>query len=183
MLARSCTVIRTGARAAKHVTSSVTMRAGSVEVQQRCMSWRDKSLADREKIYEFRTYTAHPEHFPEFLKLTNEKIHMRTAHSKLLGYWTTEIGGQNEVVHLWEYDTLTHRQGVRAALVQDKPWNEQYMSKMRGMLQKQDNILLRGIYPEHKFLDPDTEDAMGVYEVHFNYLKPHSVNEMVKKYG
>ena len=42
----------------------------------------------------------------EFLQLTTEEFHLRTAHSKLLGYWTTELGGLNEVVHLWEYGQL-----------------------------------------------------------------------------
>ena len=37
------------------------------------------------------------------MQLTNDNIHLRTAHSKLLGYWTTEYGGLNEVTHLWQY--------------------------------------------------------------------------------
>jgi hypothetical protein len=37
------------------------------------------------------------------MQLTNEHIHLRTAHSKLMGYWTTEYGGLNEVTHLWQY--------------------------------------------------------------------------------
>lgn len=28
---------------------------------------------------------------------------LRTAHSKLIGYWNTDLGGVNEVVHIWEY--------------------------------------------------------------------------------
>ncbi len=28
---------------------------------------------------------------------------LRTAHSKLIGYWSTDLGGVNEVVHIWEY--------------------------------------------------------------------------------
>ena len=48
-------------------------------------------------------YHVKPESFSEFLKLTNEKIHLRTNYSKLVGYWSTELGGLNEVVHIWEY--------------------------------------------------------------------------------
>ncbi len=44
-----------------------------------------------------------PQYYGEFLKLTNENIGMRTKYSKLLGYWATELGGINEVVHIWEY--------------------------------------------------------------------------------
>ena len=39
----------------------------------------------------------------EYLTLTAEKFHLRTAHSILHGYWTVELGGVNQVVHLWEY--------------------------------------------------------------------------------
>ena len=35
--------------------------------------------------------------------LSKEKFHLRTQHSVLLGYWTTELGGLNQVVHLWQY--------------------------------------------------------------------------------
>ena len=39
----------------------------------------------------------------EYLTLTAEKFHLRTTHSILHGYWTVELGGVNQVVHLWEY--------------------------------------------------------------------------------
>lgn len=55
------------------------------------------------KLYELRTYTLKPARYAEFLKMSNEHMHLRTAHSKLIGYWTSELGGLNEVVHIWEY--------------------------------------------------------------------------------
>lgn len=39
----------------------------------------------------------------EYLDLTAKKFHLRTAHSKLVGFWTSEIGGLNQAVHIWEY--------------------------------------------------------------------------------
>ena len=71
---------------------------------RRAISSATSSHAERnDKFYELRTYSIQPARFGEFLKLTAEHIHIRTAHSKLLGYWFTELGGMNEVVHLWEY--------------------------------------------------------------------------------
>lgn len=55
------------------------------------------------KIYELRTYNIVPEKVPTFIQLTNAHLHLRTAHSTLLGYWTCELGALNEVIHLWEY--------------------------------------------------------------------------------
>lgn len=54
-------------------------------------------------FYEFRTYNIRPEQNAAFLKLTNEKIHLRTAHSQLIGYWSVEYGGLNQVFHIWKY--------------------------------------------------------------------------------
>lgn len=59
------------------------------------------------KMYELRTYAVNPANFGEFLKLTSEKFHLRTAHSRLIGYWATELGGVNEVVHIWEYGMIS----------------------------------------------------------------------------
>lgn len=39
----------------------------------------------------------------DYLQLTKDKFHLRTAHSKVVGFWITELGGVNEAVHLWEY--------------------------------------------------------------------------------
>ena len=60
-------------------------------------------LQNPDKIYELRTYSLKPEHMKEYLTLTSEKFHLRTIHSVLHGYWTVELGGVNQVVHLWEY--------------------------------------------------------------------------------
>eukprot|EP00128_Syssomonas_multiformis_P015419 Colp12_sorted_trinity150504_noHs@29999 len=93
-------------------------------------------------VYELRTYKIQPAKFGDFLALTKEKIHMRTSHSPLLGYWTTELGGLNEVVHIWKYDSLAQRAAVRAALGQDKKWQQEYMAVMLPMLSSQENYLM-----------------------------------------
>eukprot|EP01113_Clastostelium_recurvatum_P043728 TRINITY_DN727_c0_g1_i2.p1 TRINITY_DN727_c0_g1~~TRINITY_DN727_c0_g1_i2.p1 ORF type:complete len:249 (+),score=59.74 TRINITY_DN727_c0_g1_i2:39-785(+) len=100
------------------------------------------SSPSAKKVYELRTYDIKPEFFPAFLQLTAKHIHLRTQHSPCLGYWATEIGGINQVVHLWEYDSLDQRAGVRKALGGDKDWNALYMTPMRPMLAKQDNAVM-----------------------------------------
>lgn len=60
------------------------------------LKYKASELVGRpQKAYELRTYTLNPADYPAFLALTNEKIHMRLKHSKLVGYWTTELGGVN----------------------------------------------------------------------------------------
>ncbi|XP_077983446.1 protein NipSnap homolog 3A-like [Glandiceps talaboti] len=123
-----------------------------------------------DKVYELRTYSVQTSRIGEFLALTKDNFHLRTNHSKLLGYWTAELGGLGEMVHLWEYDNFAHRTGVRKALSEDPEWISRYLSKMTPMLTKQDNVVLRSVpwYPVYE--NPLAEG--GVYELRWYKMKP-----------
>ncbi|KAK7065927.1 Nipsnap, partial [Halocaridina rubra] len=122
---------------------------------------RTSSTNQEQKVYELRIYTVKPNRFREYLDLTKEEFHLRTAHSKLLGYWVSEIGGLNQVVHIWEYDSLTHRATVRANLANDSVWISRYLSRVVDMFDTMTNSALT--------LLPNTEIALptykGVYEL------------------
>jgi hypothetical protein len=94
------------------------------------------------KLFELRTYNIVPQRMPDYAKLTGDLFHLRTAHSKLVGFWVTEIGGQNQVVHVWEYDSLTHRKSVRDALGADSKWVSEYLGPVRSMFSSQENVLM-----------------------------------------
>merc|ERR1712080_65163 len=113
-----------------------------------------------EPIYELRTYSLVPSQVSNFLNLSKEKFHLRTGHSKLLGYWTVELGGLNQVTHIWEYESYSHRAGVRAKLAADPQWQKEYFQKILPWLQHQDNIGLESLVP------PVASTATGgVYEM------------------
>lgn len=57
----------------------------------------------------------------EFIQLTNENFHLRTAHSKLMGYWITEYGGLNEVTQMWQYGKFMNETIVCEFKVITKP--------------------------------------------------------------
>ena len=75
------------------------------------------------------------------------------------GYWTAELGGLNQVVHIWKYgkyhtisefldkkdflDSYQHRASVRAKLGGDPEWQAEYFQKILPWLQHQDNCTLR----------------------------------------
>ncbi|XP_051513622.1 protein NipSnap homolog 3A-like [Myxocyprinus asiaticus] len=120
-------------------------------------------------FYEFRTYSVQPHLNTAFLKLTNEKIHLRTAHSELIGYWTVEYGGLNQVFHIWKYDSYAQRASVRASLAQDPSWIEQYISKAMPMLRSQDNEVTY-LVPWSTIQKPPKEG--GVYELATFQMKP-----------
>ena len=94
-------------------------------------------------IHELRTYTLLPKKAPEFVKLTRKVgFEIRSKHSKCLGYWTSEIGDLNQVVHLWEYEDFAHRTQTRAALAEDKEWQKQFVSEARKCQLHQESTIL-----------------------------------------
>lgn|SRR5574337_663718 len=130
-------------------------------------------------IYELRTYTIQPVKFKDFVALTAKVgIKLRTKHSKLVGYWTTEIGELNQVVHLWEYEDLDHRTQVRAALAKDKAWATKYLARSRPMLQRQESLVL---VPADFW--PFTAPAgTGIYELRSYRLHPGKVAEWLDQF-
>lgn len=120
-------------------------------------------------FYEFRTYCIRPDQNAAFLKLTNEKIHLRTAHSELIGYWSVEYGGLNKVFHIWKYDSYSQRAAVRAALAQDPSWISEYISKALPMLVSQDNEVTY-LVPWSHVLRPPQEG--GAYELVSFQMRP-----------
>ncbi|XP_060080675.1 protein NipSnap homolog 3A-like [Ylistrum balloti] len=113
------------------------------------------------KLYELRVYQIWPKDMKPFIELSKEWIHLRTAHSPLIGYWVSEIGGINDVVHIWEYDNLTQRAAVRQALAGDSHWINSYFSKILPMMSRQENMLLQTV-GDSSLVQPDLK---GVYEL------------------
>lgn len=120
-------------------------------------------------FYEFRTYCIRPDQNAAFLKLTNEKIHLRTAHSELIGYWSVEYGGLNQVFHIWKYDGYAQRAAVRSALAQDPSWISDYISKAIPMLTSQDNEVTY-LLPWSSLESPPQEG--GAYELVSYQMQP-----------
>ncbi len=87
-------------------------------------------------IYEFRTYDLKPRSVPEFERRSAEKIKEgRQDYSQLFGFWYTEAGPLNQVVHIWPYEDLSQRAEVRAKVVADGVWppdNTEFVDRMQS---------------------------------------------------
>ena len=68
-------------------------------------------------LYEFRTYRLKAGKAPAYLKLVEEEgVAIQKSHlGELVGYFTSEIGSLNEIVHIWAYPDLNERARRRAA--------------------------------------------------------------------
>ena len=94
-------------------------------------------------IVEERIYTFQPGKVPEFLKLYEREglaIQKRIL-GTMVGYFYTEVGPLNQVIHMWAYKDMVDRAKRRAKLVKNKQW-QAYLAKGRGLLLHQENKIL-----------------------------------------
>ncbi|MEI7530927.1 MAG: NIPSNAP family protein [Betaproteobacteria bacterium] len=97
-------------------------------------------------ILEERTYTIVPGLVQEYLELYEKEA--KPIHWKYLGtpvgWFVSETGVINQVVHLWRYESMAEREERRAALYSDPAWNA-YRSKAGARVQHQENRILRPV--------------------------------------
>jgi NIPSNAP len=98
-------------------------------------------------IYELRTYTVRQGTLPEVIKNsgTVSRAIRKDDYGKLEGYWSTEIGPLNQVMHLWSYSDLNERARLRAELAKNPRWGKEYLPLIRPHLLRQDIRLLNPV--------------------------------------
>ncbi len=94
-------------------------------------------------IVEERIYTMQPGTAPGYLAAyEREGYEVQKSHlGQLVGYFSTEFGPLNQVVHMWAYRDFNDRQERRARLAADPHW-QAYREKVRPMLSYQENKIL-----------------------------------------
>lgn len=120
-------------------------------------------------IYELRTYTLRPGTAPLVAKNagTIGRDIRGDDYGKLEGYWMTEIGPLNQVMHMWSYADLNERAEKRAALSQNARWTGEYIPNIREHLVRQDIRILNQV------VGPKAPESTGnIYELRNYRLKP-----------
>lgn len=90
-----------------------------------------------------RIYTLHAGQVPVFLKLYEEEgmaVQVRIL-GNMVGYYYTDFGPLNQIVHMWGYDSLDDRFERRKALQAAPEWKS-YAAKMRPLVSHVENKLL-----------------------------------------
>ncbi|MDN4572278.1 NIPSNAP family protein [Pandoraea cepalis] len=93
---------------------------------------------------EQRIYTTLPGKWRDYLALYEAEglpIQLRIL-GRMVGYYTTEIGGLNQIVHMWAYTDMDEREQKRTALLADEGFRR-YVAKMLPLLQSQESRILR----------------------------------------
>ena len=73
-------------------------------------------------IFEIRTYLLKPGTAPQAEEAFAVAIDGRTKLSRLAGYWRTEVGTLNQIIHIWPYKDVNERDHIRAEAVRTKVW-------------------------------------------------------------
>ena len=120
-------------------------------------------------LYELRTYTVKPGTLGDMVKAASTvSLDIRgNNYGKLEGYWSTEIGPLNQVMHLWSYSDFAERARLRAELAKNPRWTGEYLPIIRPLLMRQEVRLLNAIRP------PVAPSSTGnIYELRNYRAKP-----------
>lgn len=95
-------------------------------------------------MYEMRTYRMKTGSVPAYLKIIGEEgIAIQKSYlGQLVGYFFSEIGPLNEIVHIWAYADLADRETRRAALAADTRW-QAVLQKIVPLIETMENKILK----------------------------------------
>jgi hypothetical protein len=95
-------------------------------------------------IVEERCYTAQVGRAKEWLDYYEKHAFpiQQKYLGKCIGFFTTEVGTLNQIVHLWAYDSLAHREAARAKMAQDPGWQKFVAEQPKQLLVSQETRIL-----------------------------------------
>ena len=94
--------------------------------------------------YEIRTYRIKTGALPAYLKLVEEEgIALQKQYlGELVGYFYSEIGPLNQIVHIWAYPSLDEREARRTALAADPAWLA-FAPKIQALLEEMESKIMK----------------------------------------
>mgnify|MGYP001604724877 CR=1 FL=1 len=127
-------------------------------------------------IYEIRTYDLRPGSLAEVEKRFAEKLPGRQSLSPLAGFWHSEIGLLNQVVHIWPYDDLSHRANVREQATSGD-WPPDISEFIVNMQSE--------IFMPAPFMAPMVERSIGpMYEMRtYTYPSAGAIRQVLEAWG
>ena len=94
-------------------------------------------------FYEMRTYRLKVGALPAYLRLVSEEglAIQKEYLGELVGYFNTDIGPLNQIVHLWRFDSLDDRDMRRKRLQIDERW-QAFMPKLQALIEEMECKIL-----------------------------------------
>jgi hypothetical protein len=97
-------------------------------------------------IVDIRTYTIRPRGVAEFLRLYEElALPIAVKHwGAPVAFYISEIGPLNQVIHIWEFESLADMERCRAAIGNDPEFGK-YLAATDGMIVAQEDRVVRRV--------------------------------------
>ena len=90
-------------------------------------------------IYDYRVYTLKPGATPDYRAGVKElSLPIRQRYGiRLAGWYWSEIGALNQVVHIWGYEDEKHMAEAKHSFHTDPDWTGKYLPRTRGLVESQ----------------------------------------------
>lgn len=98
-------------------------------------------------LYEMRTYTLKPGQTARWLELYEAHalpVLLATEGMTLIGYFRTEVGPLNRVIHIWSYPDFEARARALALVTAHPAWARDFLPQAQSCLEAQETALLSG---------------------------------------
>ena len=109
-----------------------------------------------------RTYDIAMGKTPEYMAAVRDvALPVRESYGvKLAGWYYTDIGALNKVVHIWAYRDYAHFEEAREAFRTDERWLNDYVPRVKGIVLRQENQIMRASdFFESMLMESDTTDC------------------------
>ena len=127
-------------------------------------------------ILEMRSYQLKPRSQPEVLKRFGEALPGRVKFSPLGGFFYTDVGALNSIIHLWPYANLGEREHIRAEAAKSSGWPPKIGEFIEHMESK---ILIPA--PFSPPIEP--RQLGGIYEFRTYFYKPGSMPQVIERWS
>ncbi len=127
-------------------------------------------------IYEIRTYHITPHKVPEVMKRFGEAYEERAKISPMLGFFYTDIGPLNQIIHIWPYEDIAERARVRAEAAKLPNWPPSISEFAEDMTAE--------IFIPWSFMPPMAPGKHGpIYELRSYIIKAGEMPAMAERWG
>ncbi len=92
-----------------------------------------------------RIYDLQPGSVPQYMAAVRDiaKPVREDYGIKLAGWYYTDVGPLNRIVHIWAYRDFAHFEEAREQFRQDPRWQNEYLPRVRGLIVSQQDMIVR----------------------------------------
>ena len=96
-------------------------------------------------IYDVRIYNLKAGKLQEYLKAVKEiSLPLRRKNGvKLAGWYYTDIGPSNQVIHIWAYESFAHMEKARGTIEADPIWTDKYVPLVEPLIESGSDQIMR----------------------------------------